>query len=152
MGTNHGYRRGPQRRAWNAKAAAATTKKPVWKHRSLSTLPLPGACATQHCQHPMIQGQLPRENVRRASGCCNITPAAAAEGSPPIRTPPSPQPEWTRAPKSAAPLTLSCLSEEQTASGDLHAEAGPNPRLKPGSCANKEQKGKFLPAASDAAD
>ena len=32
--------------------------------------------------------------------------------------------------------------------GDLHAEAGPNPR----SCANKEEKGKSLPAASGAVD
>ena len=37
-------------------------------------------------------------------------------------------------------------------SGDLHAEAGPNPKLNPGSCANKAEKGKFLPAASEAAD
>ena len=55
-------------------------------------------------------------------------------------------------PYSAAPLTPSCLSEEQTPSGDLHAEAGPNPNLNPRSCANKEEKGKFLPAASGAAD
>ena len=41
---------------------------------------------------------------------------------------------------------------EQTPSGDLHAEAGPNPNLKPRSCENKEEKGKFLPAASGAAD
>ena len=77
---------------------------------------------------------------------------SAAAGWPHIRTPPSPQPEWARAPESAAPLTPSCLSEEQMPSGDLQAEAGPNPKLNPGSCAKKEEKGKFLPTASGAED
>ena len=36
-----------------------STKKPVCKHRSPSTPPLPGACVACHCQGPMIQGQLP---------------------------------------------------------------------------------------------
>ena len=58
-GTGHSYQCGPQRRAWDTKAAAAATKKPVCKHRSLSTPPLLGACAAHHCQGPMIQGQLP---------------------------------------------------------------------------------------------
>ena len=151
-GVSRGYQRGPQRRAWDAKAAAATTKKPVCEHRSLSTPPLPGAYAAHHCQGPGIQGQLPRENARCASGWCNVTPASAATGSPRIRTPPSPRPEWARAPEAAAPLTPSCVSKEQMPSGDLHAEAGPNPKLNPRSCANKEQKGKLLPAASGAAD
>ena len=44
------------------------------------------------------------------------------------------------------------LKREQTPSGDLHAELGPNPKLNPRSCANKEEKGKLLPAASGAAD
>ena len=45
------------------------------------------------------------------------------------------------------------LSElEQMPSGDLHAEAGPNPKLNPRSCANKEEIGKSLPAASGTAD
>ena len=92
-GVSRGYQRGPQRRAWDAKAAAATTKKPVCEHRSLSTPPLPGAYAAHHCQGPGIQGQLPRENARCASGWCNVTPASAATGSPRIRTPPSPRPE-----------------------------------------------------------
>ncbi|KAJ8783924.1 hypothetical protein J1605_008967 [Eschrichtius robustus] len=92
-GASRGYQRGPQRRAGDAKAAAAATKKPVCKHRSLSTPPLPGAGAARRCQGPVIQGQLPRENARRASGCCNVTPASAAAGSPRIRTPPSPRPE-----------------------------------------------------------
>ena len=133
-GASRGYQRGPHRWAWDAKAAAAATKKPVCEHRSLSTPPLLGACAARHCQGPVIQGQLPRENARRASGWCNVTVASA------------------RAPESAAPLTPSRLSEQQTPSGDLHAEAGPNRKLNPGSCANKEQKGKSLPAASGAAD
>ena len=94
MGASRGYQRGPQRQAWDAKAAAAaTTKKPVCEHRSLSTPPLPGACAARHCQGPVIQGQLPRDNARRASGCCNVTLASAAAGSPRICTPPSPRPE-----------------------------------------------------------
>ena len=122
------------------------------KHRSLSTPPLPGACAARHCQGPVIQGQLPRKNTQRVSGCCNVTPASAATGSPRIRTPPSPRPERARAPESAAPLTPSCLSEEQMPSGYLHTEADPKPKLNPGRCANKEEKGKFLPVASGAAD
>ena len=82
MGASRGYQRGPQRRAGDAKAAAAATKKPVCEHRSLSTPPLLGACAAHHCQAPVIQGQLPRENARRTSGWCNVTPASAAAGSP----------------------------------------------------------------------
>ena len=80
----HGYLRGHQRRARYTKTAAAVTKKPVCKHRSLSTPPLPGACAAHHCQGPLIQGQISRENTRRASGCCNIMPASATAGSPHI--------------------------------------------------------------------
>ena len=38
----------------------------------------------------------------------------------------------------------------RTPSGDLQAEAGPNPKLNARRCANKEKKGKFLPAASGA--
>ena len=152
MGTSRCYQRGPQRRARDAKAAAAATKKPVCKHSSLSTPSLPGACAARHCQGPVIRGQLPLENARRASRWCNVMLASAATGLPRIRTPPSLRPEWARAPEAAAPLTPSCLSEEQTPSGNLQAEAGPNPKLNPGSCANKEEKGKSLPAASEAAD
>ena len=73
MCASRGYQRGPQRRAWDAKAAAATTKKPVCEHRSLSTPPLPVACAVRHCQGPVIRGQLPWENARRASGWYNVT-------------------------------------------------------------------------------
>ena len=41
---------------------------------------------------------------------------------------------------------------EEMPEGDLHAEVGSKPKLKPRSCANKEEKGKFLQAASGAAD
>ena len=74
------------------------------------------------------------------------------QAHPAFCTPPSPWAEGARATESAALLTPSCLSEEQTPSGDLQAEAGPNPKLNPGSCVNKEEKGKSLPAASGAAD
>ena len=151
-GTSRGYHCRPQRRAWDAKDAAAATKKPVCKHRSLSTAPLPGGCAARQCQGPMIQGQLPQENTRCTSGCCNVTSASATAGLPRICTPPFPQPEWAREPEPAAPLTPSCLSKEQTSSGNLHAEAGPIPKLNPGSCVNKEEKGKCLSAASGGAD
>ena len=84
MGVSRGYQRGPQRRAWDTKAAAEATKKPVCKHRSLSTPPLPGVCTACHCQGPVIQGQLPRENTRRASGWCNVMLVSAAAGLPRI--------------------------------------------------------------------
>ena len=98
MGTGRGYQRRPQRRAWDTKPAAAATKKPVCKYRSLSTPPLPGACAARHCQGPMIQGQLSRENTRRASGRCNIMLASAAAGSPCIPYPSLPPPWVTQGP------------------------------------------------------
>ena len=79
--------------------------------------------------------------------------ASAAAGSPRLlRTPPSPRLSEPEPPEAAAPLTPSCLGGEQTPSGDLHAEAGPDPKLNPGSCVNKEEKRQFLPAASGAAD
>ena len=151
-GASRSYQRRPQRRAWGAKPAAAATKKPVCEHRSLSTPPLLGTCAACHCQGPVIQGQLPRENTWCTSSWWNVTLASAAAGSPHIRTPPSPGLSEPDSPESATPLTLSCLSKEQMSSGDLHAEAGPNPKVNPRSCMNKEEKGKSLPAASGAAD
>ena len=102
MGASCGYQRGHQKRAWNAKAAAAATKNPVCKHRSVSTPPLPRACAACHCQGPVIQGQLSRENTQHASGCCNVTPAFATAGSPGIPYPSLP-PAWV----SQSPL-ISC--------------------------------------------
>ena len=97
-GTSRGYQRGHQRRAWDAKAAAAATKKAVCKHRSLSTPPLPGACAAHHCQGPVIQGQLPGRThgmpQAGATSCLPLLPQAR----PAFHTPPSPRPEWARAP------------------------------------------------------
>ena len=92
-GTSCGYQRRPQRWAWNANVAAAATKNPVCKHRSLSTNHLLGACATCHCQGPMMQGQLHWENTQHTSGGCKVTLASAAKAHPAFRTPPSPWPE-----------------------------------------------------------
>ena len=96
-GASHGYQHGPQRWAWDAKAAAAATKKPECEHRSLFTPPLPGDCAARHCQGPVIQGQLPRENARHASGCCNVTtpltPQARPTSSVPLPPPGLSEPE-----------------------------------------------------------
>ena len=75
--------------------------------------------------------------------------ACPASASVPLPAPGLSEPE---PPNQLLLLTLSCLGREQMPSGDLHAEAGPNPKLNPGSCANKEEKGKSLPAASGAAD
>ena len=44
-GVSHSYQLRPQRRAWNANAAAAATKNHVCKHRSLSTLPHGSLCS-----------------------------------------------------------------------------------------------------------
>ena len=86
MGAICDYQPRHQRRAWNAKVAVAATKKPVWKHKSLSTPPFPGACAAHHCQGTVIQGQLLRENTQ-PSGWCNVMPASAATGFPRILYP-----------------------------------------------------------------
>ena len=52
-------------------------------YRYLPTPPHPpGACAACHCQGPMIQGQLPRENMWSVSAYCNIKPASATAGLP----------------------------------------------------------------------
>ena len=107
------YQRGPQRQAWDAKAAAAATKKPVCKHRSLSTPPLPGDCVARHYQGPVIQGQLPPENAWRASGCCNVTLASATAGSPHILYPSLP-PAWvSQSPRSSC-FFNPILSERRT--------------------------------------
>ena len=49
-------------------------------------------------------------------------------------------------------MTPSCLTKEQTPSGDLHVEEGPNTKLNTRSCENKEKKGKSLTAAAGAVD
>ena len=143
MGKSRGYQCGHQRQAWDTKAAAAATKKPVSKHRLLFTPPLLRACAARHCQGPVIQGQVPQENTQHASVWYNVTLASATTSSPCITYPflPPTLPEWARAPEAAAPLTRSGLSEDQTPSGNLHAELGPNLKLNPRHCVNKEEKG-----------
>ena len=116
----------------------------------------PGACAARHCQGPVIQGQLPQENTQRASGCCNITLASVTTDSPCIpiiTTVPLPPPGRSE----PEPPVSHCFNpvvsgQEQKPEGDLHTEVGPKPKLNPRSCANKEEKGKFLHAASGAVD
>ena len=85
MDASSGYQLRHQRQAWNANAAAEVTKNPVCKQRSLSTPPLSGAYAACQCQGPMIQGQLPQENIWWwAPGCCNVTAASTTTGLPHI--------------------------------------------------------------------
>ena len=131
MGVSHGYQCGNQRQAWDAKAAVAVTKKPVCEHRSLSTPPLPGACAACHCQGPAIQGQLPQENTQRASGCCNVTLASAATGSPRI-----PYPSLPLAWVSQSPL-VSCYFNS-VLSGQAETDALRRPTLRGGTTSKAE--------------
>ena len=77
---SHGYQCGQQRQAWNIKALPAATKKPVWKHKSISTPPLSGACAACHCQGPVMDNFPGRTQC--TSGCCNVTLASATRGLP----------------------------------------------------------------------
>ena len=81
------------------------------EHRSLSTPPLPGACAARHCQAPVIQGQLPQENARRASGWCNAR-LCRCRLAPHLY--PSPPPAWlSQSPRSSC-LFNPVLSEWRT--------------------------------------
>ena len=146
-GASRSYQCRHQRRAWNTKASAAATKKPVWKHRSLSTPPLLGACAARHCQCPVIQRQLPRENTWRTSGWCNVTPASAAAGS--LRTPyPSLPPAWVSESRLTRCSFNAVLCErEQTLSRDLRAEAGPNPKLTPRELCEQRRERKIFPSS-----
>ena len=140
MSCNH--QRRPQRQAWDAKAAAATTKKPVCEHRSLSTPPLPGAGAAHHGQGPVIQGQLPQENAWRASGCCNITLASAADAGSPCIPYPSLPPAWV----SESPLISysfnPVLSEQRTRPQATYTQSqGQIERWSPGAVRTKKRKG-----------
>ena len=112
-GASRGYQRRHQRQAWDAKAAAAATKKPVCEHRSLSTPPLPEACAARHCQGPVIQGQLSRENTQHAWGCYNVTAASATAGSPRILYPSLPRAWVSQSPRISCSFN-SVLSERGT--------------------------------------
>ena len=154
-----------QRRA----QAAAISTDPRDGHETLRLLLLPprSLCAsTGHSPHrPSREPVQPatagvpgsRDNFPGRMHCAPQAGATSRRPRPlqarPASSVPLPPPGLSEpAPEAAAPLNLSCLSEEQTPSGDLLAEAGPNPKLKPRSCANKEEKGKFLPAASGAED
>ena len=58
---------------------------------------------------------------------------------------------------SKSPLISHCFNQvlsgwEEMPEVDLHAEVGPKPKLNPRICVNKEEKGKFLHAASGAVD
>ena len=70
------------------------------------------------------------------------------------RTPPSlPPAAWV----SQSPLICCCFNPilsgwEEMPEENLHAKMGLKPKLKPRSCANKEEKGKFLHKASGATD
>ena len=148
---SRGYQCGTQRRAWDAKAAAAATKKPVCKHSSFSTPPLPGACAALHGQAPVIQGQLSRENARRASGCCNVTTPLTPQARP-ASSVPLPPPAWvSQSPRSSCSFNPILYGQGTDALRRPTRRGGANPKLSPGSCANKEEKGKSHPAASGAA-
>ena len=164
-GASRGYQRGPQRRV---RAAVISVDHRDGQETLRLLLPPPRSlCAsTGHSPHHPSREPVQPATARllwsrdKSPGRMHGTPQAAATSRRPLppqallafRTPLSHRPEWARAPESAAPLTPFCLGVEQKPSGNLHAEVGPNPKLNTGSCMNKEEKGKSLPAASEAAD
>ena len=85
----------------------------VYKHRSLSTPPLPRVCVARHCQGAMIQGQLPWENTQCAAGHCNIMLASATTGSPCIPYPSLP-PAWVSQSPLISDYFNPILSERRT--------------------------------------
>ena len=139
------------RPAGKSKAAAAATKKPVCKHRSLSTH-LPGACAAHHCQGPMIQGQLPQENKCHASSCCNVMPASAASDMHHIPYPSLP-PDWV----SQSPLISYYFNPVLSGRGTdalrwpIHRGRTKSKAKPQELCKQKKTEGKFFPAASGSA-
>ena len=141
-GGSHGYQRRHKRQAWNAKAATATNKKPVCKHRSLSTPPLLGGCATCHCQGPQIQGQLPWENTQPQAVATSCWPLPL-QAHPALCTFPSPCPVWARTPESAAPLTPSCLSGNRSPQVTYTQRRGQIQSWSPGAVRTKKRKGNF---------
>ena len=82
--------------------------------------------------------------------------ASAAAGSPCIpiiTTVPLPPPGMSEPEPPNQPQLYPVLSgQEQKPEDNLHTEVGPKPKLNARSCENKEEKGKFLHAASGAAD
>ena len=118
------------------------------KHtRNLRRIPLPGS-------HNPGTSSLGEHMV--LLGCCNITLASATAGSlhiPIITTILLPHTGVNEQEPPNQPCFNPILSgQKQMPEGDLHAEMGPKPKLNPRNCANKEEKGKFLHAASEGAD
>ena len=151
MDVGCGYQRGHQRLAWNAKVAASATKKPVCKHRSLSTT-LPGPCAAHHCQGPMIKKQLPQENTLHASGYCNITSASATAGSLHVPYPSLPLAWVSQNPLLSRSFNPLLSGQRTDARGRPTCRGGAKSKAEPRSCANKEKKGMFLHSGSGAVD
>ena len=122
---------------------ASTGHYPHTCPRKLCSPSLPGSCGPQTTS--------PGEHT-----ACNVTPASAATDSPHIpiiTTIPLLPPAWV----SQSPLISHCFNpvlsgQEEKPEGNLHTEVGPKPKLNPRGCANKEEKGTFLHAASGAAD
>ena len=141
-GTSCCYQRGPQRRAWNTKAATTATKKPVCKNRSLSTLPLPGACAAHHCQGPTIKGQFPRRTHGMpqavAMSCWPLPP-----GSPRIPYPSLPPASVSQSPLISCSLTLSCLGGNRCPQATYMQRWGQTQSWTPGAVRTKKRKGNF---------
>ena len=142
-GASCGYQRRPQRWAWDAKAAAAVTK-----NLCVTTGHYPNGPSREPVQPATTRVQWSRDNF---PGGTHGAPQAAAtshwslplQACPASEPPPSPRPEWARAPESAAPLTPSCVSKEHTPSGDLHAEVGQIQSWKLGVLWTKKRKGNF---------
>ena len=143
MGMSHR----PQRQAWNTNAAAAATKNPVCKHRSLSTPPLQEPVQPATARVPWSRDNIPRRT--------HSTPQAVATSHRPL--PPQDHPTfqlWLPYPYlplawvSKSSLISRCFNPllsgwEQMPEVNLHAEVGPKPNRNPRSCANKEEKGNF---------
>ena len=101
--------------------------------RTLCSPPLPGSCDPQTSSLREHMARL-RLLQRHASLCClRLAPHSVLLLPTGLSDP--------QAPKSSASLTPSCLGEEQMPEGDLHAKAGPNPKLNPKSCVKKNRKG-----------
>ena len=74
-----------------------------------------------------------------ATSCRPLPPQAW----PAFRTPPSPEPEWARAPESAATLTPSCLREEHTPQATYMQRRGQIQSWTSGAVQTNKRKGNF---------
>ena len=109
--------------------------------------PLPGACGACHCQGPKIQGQLcgrTHSTPQAVAMSCQPLPLQARPTIPIMTTVPLPPPSLSE----PDPLISCCFNPvlsgwAQMPEGDLHAEAGPKPKLNPRSCAKKRRKRKI---------